>query len=436
MPLKHVTLAWASKSATVAALVVVSGCVEAPSEPVNNSGTGSSRAVASPQRSAAPVALISVALEVAATDGTGRSTTLTSNALYRSRIAPGVRFVSIPAFAEKSSVARAFDKIARTSSELAGLIAKRNIETSIEVVEPAAFATTLCSDKRAWSRRSQSRPNSVVIEEGIGDSPATRTSVLRDGREVIVQERKWRRTANAWVLTAVTTRGPGNAYVQHTSVNFVTDSGSASVLLSVEVPRVKCASSETSARTDALDRSAPSVPTTTFTKSQQSTSGYAFDCEDPMLCEKEKGDWNKAVHDVIDAHVMSTAACLAIWLPPPVGTGAILACAAALYHEALMVARAEKARNDYWTCMNKPVSPLPDERVMSSEVSSTNSDAWLTSPRRGPVNTFNALATCGGGGGGGGGGGPIFTCHFETWEISYDGGETWQPIQVSVCEME
>lgn len=37
-------------------------------------------------------------------------------------------------------------------------------------------------------------------------------------------------------------------------------------------------------------------------------------------------------------------------------------------------------------------------------------------------------------GGGGGGGGLTLECHNEGWEISYDGGRTWHPIEVSVCQ--
>jgi hypothetical protein len=32
------------------------------------------------------------------------------------------------------------------------------------------------------------------------------------------------------------------------------------------------------------------------------------------------------------------------------------------------------------------------------------------------------------------GGGLSLQCHNEGWEISYDGGNTWDPITVSVCE--
>lgn len=31
-------------------------------------------------------------------------------------------------------------------------------------------------------------------------------------------------------------------------------------------------------------------------------------------------------------------------------------------------------------------------------------------------------------------GGYTFKCHNEDWEISFDGGDTWAPIVVSVCE--
>lgn len=40
----------------------------------------------------------------------------------------------------------------------------------------------------------------------------------------------------------------------------------------------------------------------------------------------------------------------------------------------------------------------------------------------------------GGGSGQSGGGGLQWECHSETWEISYDGGATWEPIQVDVCQ--
>ena len=45
-----------------------------------------------------------------------------------------------------------------------------------------------------------------------------------------------------------------------------------------------------------------------------------------------------------------------------------------------------------------------------------------------------AQITLGGAAGGGGGGGGGLTCHNEGWEISFDGGETWSPITVRVCQ--
>jgi len=35
---------------------------------------------------------------------------------------------------------------------------------------------------------------------------------------------------------------------------------------------------------------------------------------------------------------------------------------------------------------------------------------------------------------GSGGGGGALVCHYETWEISFDGGRTWSNINVTVCE--
>lgn len=35
---------------------------------------------------------------------------------------------------------------------------------------------------------------------------------------------------------------------------------------------------------------------------------------------------------------------------------------------------------------------------------------------------------------GAGGGGIELNCHSETWEVSSDGGQTWSPIEVQVCE--
>lgn len=38
------------------------------------------------------------------------------------------------------------------------------------------------------------------------------------------------------------------------------------------------------------------------------------------------------------------------------------------------------------------------------------------------------------GGGGGGGGTPTLDCHYESWQISVDGGNSWSNITVQVCE--
>lgn len=48
---------------------------------------------------------------------------------------------------------------------------------------------------------------------------------------------------------------------------------------------------------------------------------------------------------------------------------------------------------------------------------------------------FGGVGSSGGGGGGSLGGGYTLVCHSEVWEISYDGGVTWQFFaEVSVCE--
>jgi len=45
-----------------------------------------------------------------------------------------------------------------------------------------------------------------------------------------------------------------------------------------------------------------------------------------------------------------------------------------------------------------------------------------------------AQVTLGGTGGGGSGGSGGLVCHLEGWEISFDGGNTWSPITVKVCQ--
>lgn len=425
----------------LATCLLVTSCAESPTQPRSTQsdrlGTSGAELFIAARKQAVEID-VDVRADVKGADG--RLHTLGSHATYRSKVAVGARLVTLPAFAPNSEIAEGFKGVAAAVPELASLIASRKLDQQIEISQPARSATVLCVDNRAWRRSAETHARSVVVTEGTGDSPALRTSIIRDGRVVMIQERKWTRLTSAWVLTELTTRRPDDSYVQRTTVRVgaAADSTASFPEASAEVVRVKCKPEQLSARSEMSVRSAPSVPTAPSSFGTDTAAPVAYDCGDSPGCVVEQQTWSDAVADVVDAHITSTAVCFAVmFTPPPFTPAVIAACVAALYHESLMVYRAERARNAYWGCMAR--QNLQPQRVLAPQVSKTSAvgNGSLFAVALSAVQE-SVAADCGdpgSGGGSGGGGGPVFSCRTEMWEISYDGGDTWSPIQVTVCEM-
>jgi hypothetical protein len=191
-----------------------------------------------------------------------------------------------------------------------------------------------------------------------------------------------------------------------------------------------------------MSRSAESFPADNSISNPSELPFRTSGCEFSSDCQAEHTLWEDAAVDALDAHITSGATCLAIILaPPPVDAAAALACGPVLLHEAVMVYRANRARNVYWACMRKNglnqtrtgfTTEL--ESLMGASRRSTDTETGLL-----PGGILRACEEFDDQGGGGGGfspdGGPGLSCRAETWEISYDGGDTWSPITVTVCEM-
>ncbi len=365
---------------------------------------------------------------------------LRSNATYRRIVAGSARFATVPRIAKTSEVQARFDELAASSPEIASALAARSLDMTIDLGQPASFATTLCEDTRSWQRVSHPDVSTTLVTEGIGDSPAQRATVVRGGKTVLIQDRAWRRTSRAWQLTTVRSRTPDNAYVENVAIRRPQSAGAdiASETVSADVKRVKCAPAELSVRRSPSQRSSASVPRSLSAFESAASVSMSVVCADGPTCDELMTQWQDALVDVVDAHAATGAVCLAILLPPPWNAVAAAACAAAILHESVMIFRANRARDRYWACMRArnqlQTRFMQPERPVAVSLSAVTVSAMNAGVSASVECWDEVLRDEGSSPGYGGTDYGRFGCSSETWEISYDGGETWSPIQVMVCE--
>jgi hypothetical protein len=378
---------------------------------------------------------------------------LRSSLTIRAPISATGRVITVPTVGPQSEIADRMKQAALAYPEFAEQLRSYRGEIQLEISEPARFATVLCTDSRAWSERAVGADRSTIITEGIGDSPALRTTVIRDGKKVMTRELEWARTKGSWRLAKATISTQDGSYRQELSVRNVTpvekylSTGSAS---SDTVTRVRCAQEELSARVSFSGRSRPSVPKAYAAVPNLGVSLIVGDdCGFTADCNDEYQDWLFAQQALAITHLATGGACGALaWsvyagglgiIVPPVGLGLASACALAITAEYVAFRYAEWQRGKWYECQRK-------NRVNQTRVASANIDTSLfsnlsvSSAVRTPGVSLSVNNSCdwtAGGGGGGyfgpGGGPPGGGCHAETWEISYDGGSTWSPIEVTVC---
>ncbi len=353
-----------------------------------------------------------------------------SRATLRSTISATTRFVRIPLVAKASALAQRFAEIAAAYPELAPALAARQADYVLDVAQPARYATTLCTDRRRWVRRVAGAGADEMLAEGEGDSPALRTTLLRDGKEILSTTMRWRRTPSAWQLADVETHASDGSYVEKIGVRSIGASqqplASAAPPATDTVARVACSSEELSTLPSFGARAQPSVPKALKTAAAPFGSAVAFDCSDSGDCSAEFYDYQKSQTDLAQAHAAVGLACGWLLVPTPAHPLVVGACALALVVEGIALNRAEVQRQRWWDCVHK--GTLIRGVTAGGLVNATGASLRVSTG-----GSSTTPATMCGDGTGTDGGFPFYACHYENWQISFDGGVSWQPYTVSVC---
>jgi hypothetical protein len=166
------------------------------------------------------------------------------------------------------------------------------------------------------------------------------------------------------------------------------------------------------------------APATSMASRNALAQGAFIELPDPSpLCDEARCDIERQIgiaaeRAVANARLLMIYACFvpSSWEP--------VACYAAWVNYDEKSRALDIAWSIYQRCLMAPSPPKPEDRRAPALPPSRSLEGNVTVGR-----------LCGGGGGGGWfGGDPFAGCHSEMWEISYDGGISWQPIEVTVCD--
>ena len=295
---------------------------------------------------------------------------------------------------------------------------------------PARTETGMCSALPTWSRVEKLRTGGTATISGVGDSPATHLKIVAEDGMVLTVERTWVRTSRAWQLAKQTTTTPDKRFrddvvYEHQSVSGEPINGA--------LPRVACADARgpglASGRASRAFYSphVSSVASRLFPLSDGATAYSCGDSENDCWTQ-ENAVYTADVALVATATVAAYACSAAAVIVPAACLAAGVAWAAAVANLAL----AQRALNHclYAASLPKPVAlRAPEWASLTSFLAPGN---MTGSASRLPGLQPELSADCGTGGTTGGG---TIQCHSEEWEISYDGGATWNYLTtIRVCE--
>jgi hypothetical protein len=297
---------------------------------------------------------------------------------------------------------------------------------------PARFERAMCSSLPSWTRTMpQTVAGSVVEMSGVGDAPASTLRVLQNGRVITTIERTWVRTSHSWELERQVTASSDGRLRDVITYRRTTPSGH---LASNAIPSAACiAPSAMSVKT-----ASPVAASLTY----YAPTGITEDIYDGSYCDYGSGDpcFDKR-NDVYKADaalvILATAMTYACTVPEPL---VVPACVAAVAAYGAGVVNLQFAQRSLNNCLAEQRSKCTcsggaaySRNVPVPGIGASTS--WLP-PRalslNAPKGANPLYDDCsggydgsGGGGGGGSGGGGGESCSYQVWEISYDGGQTW-----------
>ena len=281
---------------------------------------------------------------------------------------------------------------------------------------PARREVAICNTLPSWSERSKGANGRDIVQSGVGDAPASTIKLTQADGSVLSVERSWTRTASTWQLDRqVTTGAKGFRDVvsyQHQSAN-----GQA---LNNAIPSTGCTGQQrlTGQASLAASRTfyAP-YSTTLYSKlvpgagvfADQGCYGGEFDpCFDKRIA---------VIKD--ELAVLATSVSMGVaCLTPVAATVGPCAIAVTAYYLALGYLVLDQM--SYQNCLNESRNRLPELSIGVGPSSATLAPSVSRSLAvRTP--TAAVMGDCGGSPAASAGS----HCQWSTWEVSYDGGQSW-----------
>ena len=308
---------------------------------------------------------------------------------------------------------------------------------------PARYETAMCSALPRWTQtiRGVVGTGGDVEMTGVGDAPASTLRVVQDGRTVSTVERTWVRTSISWQLERQVTTTADGRYRDVVTYQHLTATRQA---VNNALPVATCATSLSSAKVTSpaiASRSYYAPHVSSFLSPPTGASSYLGDgCSDYYggdPCYDKQIEVYAAEAILAVAGSAMTYSCL---VAEPLIVAACVTTTAA-YTIAYANLFFAKAKLD--NCRAEQAAKKCGCGTAAYSLGTAGTNGGLSkSVSPGTTGTIGAPKTspsylgdgCGDGGGyggggggyGGGGGGGTSSCGYEVWEISYDGGKTWQ----------
>ena len=300
---------------------------------------------------------------------------------------------------------------------------------------PARYETAICSALPGWTQTIKAAvgTGSDLEMTGVGDAPASTLRVVQDGRTVSTVERTWVRTPISWQLERQVTTTADGRYRDVVTYQHLTATRQS---VNNALPVATCATPLSSAKA-----TSPSVASRSYYAPRVSSllspptgaSSYFGDgCSDYYggdPCYDKQIEVYAAEAVLAATGTAMTYACLVV---EPV---VVAACVTATTVYSVAYANLFFARAKLNNCRAEQAAKKCGCGTAAYSLGTAGTNGGLSkSVSPGTTGTIGAPKTspsylgdgCYDGGGYGGGGGGGSSCGYEVWEISYDGGQTWQ----------
>jgi hypothetical protein len=284
---------------------------------------------------------------------------------------------------------------------------------------PARREVAICNALSSWTDRSKGATGNDLLLSGVADAPASTMKVVQDDGSVWTVERKWTRTATSWQLDRQVTKG-SHGYEDVITYHHQNALGAA---VNNALPVASCAGQQQLAGPPSAAASHSFYPAYSGALYSKLVPGSGVSADD--------GCWDLGGDPCYDKRMSVYRSDIALIA---VATGMTLACvtplnvvvitclgATTLYFGAIANLAIDQAALQH--CLQEASKPKGAEL----SVGRGSAPALATAPAHASFNVAvigaTTLKSCGSGSDGSS---SALHCHWDTWEISYDGGETWE----------